>query len=122
MKILIVEDEPDVAEIIKMLVEEKGYEAEIALGGAEGLKRIVEGKYDLILLDIRMPEVTGRDILEAMKRKKIDIPVIVITAVAGALQIRSDLEARYRIDGFVSKPYLHRDLIGEIERVLKKRK
>jgi response regulator RpfG family c-di-GMP phosphodiesterase len=57
-----------------------------------------------------------------MKRKKIDIPVIVITAVAGALQIRSDPEARYRIDGFVSKPYLHRDLIGEIERVLKKRK
>ena len=122
-KILIVEDEPDVAEIIKMLVESKGYETEIALGGKEGLERIrKDKKYDLILLDIRMPEVTGRQILEIMKKEQIKIPVIVITAVAGALQIRSDLEARYQIDGFVSKPYLNRDLISEIERVLKKKK
>ena len=64
-KILIVEDEPDVAELIRMLVEEKGHDAEIALGGKEGLKRIRKDKrYDLVLLDIRMPEVTGRDILE----------------------------------------------------------
>ena len=70
--VLIAEDEPDVVAVMQGLLQGKEYLVDSALGGKEGLERIKNeknGKYDVILLDIRMPEVTGRDILGWMKRE-----------------------------------------------------
>ena len=107
------------------LLQGKEYLVDSALGGKEGLERIKNeknGKYDVILLDIRMPEVTGRDILGWMKKEKITTPVIVVTAVSLATDVRLELEGKYRIAGFVSKMYMSKDLLTEIERVLAKKK
>jgi CheY-like chemotaxis protein len=121
-KILIVEDEPDIAAVEKAILGKGGYNVDIALGGAEGIRKIKTKKDDLILLDIRMPEVSGRDILEFMKKSKIETPVIVVTAVAATMDVRNELEAKYGIDGFVAKTYINTDLIKEVKRVLSLKK
>jgi CheY-like chemotaxis protein len=69
-----------------------------------------------------MPDVSGRVVLDFMKKERIKTPVIVVTAVAAATEIRNELENKYHIDGFVSKTYLSNDLVPEIQKVLAKRK
>jgi len=120
-KVLIVEDEPDVATAMRLLLE-SGYKVDMALGGKLGLQRLAKTDADILLLDINMPEVSGRDILDHMKKSGMKLPVIVVTAVACAVSVRNELENKYGIDGFVSKTYLTEELQKEIERVLAKRK
>ena len=120
-KILIIEDEPDVIEVMRGLLQGKPYEVDAALGGEEGINKIKKQKPDLILLDIRMPNVSGRAILDLMKREKINIPVIVVTAVAATMEVRNELESKYNIAGFINKAYLQESLVSEIKRVLGKK-
>jgi DNA-binding response OmpR family regulator len=117
-KILIIEDEPDIAETERMLLERDDFSVDIALGGAEGIKMIHSAKPDVILLDIMMPVVSGKDVLEHIKRNKVDIPVIIVTALSSAKGIRLELQKSYRVDGFVSKTYLVEDLVREVRSVL----
>jgi DNA-binding response OmpR family regulator len=120
-KILIIEDEPDIATAMRMLLD-TDYKVEIAFGGKLGLQKVAKTDADILLLDINMPEVTGRDILDHMRKTGIKLPVIVVTAVACADSVRNELENKYGIDGFVSKTYLAEELQKEVKRVLSKRK
>ena len=117
-KILIIEDEPDIAETERMLLERDDFSVDIALGGAEGIKMMRSAKPDVILLDLMMPGVSGKDVLEHIKKNKVDIPVIIVTALSSAKGIRLELQKNYRIDGFVSKTYLVEDLVREVRSVL----
>ena len=117
-KILIIEDEPDIAETERMLLERDDFSVDIALGGAEGIRMMRGAKPDVILLDIMMPVVSGKDVLEHIKRNKVDIPVIIVTALSSAKGIRLELQKSYRVDGFVSKTYLVEDLVREVRSVL----
>jgi CheY-like chemotaxis protein len=65
-----------------------------------------------------MPVVSGKDVLEFIKRNKVDIPVIIVTALSSAKGIRLELQKSYRVDGFVSKTYLVEDLVREVRSVL----
>ena len=118
-KVLIIEDEPDIATAMKLLLEDE-YKVEVILSGKLGLQKLAKTDADVLLLDINMPEVSGRDILDHMRKNSITLPVIVVTAVAGSTAVRNELENRYRIDGFVSKTYLAEELQGEVKRVLSK--
>lgn len=120
MKILIVEDEPDVAEMMKMFLEDAGYNVDIAISGKKGIEKIKEKIVDIVLLDLRMPDISGRQILKMMKKENIKIPVIVVTAVACMDVVKTELQTKYNIDGFVSKPHLHEFLVDEIKRVASK--
>jgi DNA-binding response OmpR family regulator len=120
-KVLIIEDEPDIATAMRMLLD-ADYKVEVALGGKLGLGKLAKTDADILLLDINMPEVTGRDILGYMRKTGSKLPVIVVTAVACAASVRTELENKYRIDGFVSKTYLTEELLDEVKRVLQKRK
>jgi DNA-binding response OmpR family regulator len=117
-RILVIEDEPDVTRIMKMLLEKDGFSAETALGGAEGIKKIKSVKPDVILLDLLMPVVSGKDVLEYIKENKVNIPVIVVTALTSVKGVREELQQKYRVDGFVSKTYLVSDLAREVRSVL----
>ena len=117
-KILIIEDEPDVAETMKMILERDGFSVDIAFGGAEGMKKIQSVKPDVILLDLLMPVVSGEDVLEFIKKNKVDIPVVVVTALSSPKGTRQELLKSYRVDGFVSKVYLVEDLVREVRNVL----
>lgn len=89
-KILVVEDEPDALEIFKDILAEEGFEVDGAEGGLVALERLVNLKYDLVLLDIVMPDKDGISILEEIKRfpdKYGDTKVVMLTNIGGDLAV-----------------------------------
>jgi len=118
MKILIIDDEEDIAKSIQLFLKDAGFDADISLSGKAALKKIP--KYGLILLDLLMPDLSGRQILAEMRKKSIKVPAIVITSAGLPNAVRSEIQSYYPGTGFVSKPNLREDLLGEIKGVLKK--
>ncbi|MGB9809520.1 MAG: response regulator, partial [Caldanaerobacter sp.] len=78
-KVLIVEDERQIARFLQLEFEHEGYEVKIAYDGVSGLKEALEGDYDIVLLDVMLPVIDGYEVLEKI-REKSDIPVIMLTA------------------------------------------
>ena len=80
MKILIVDDDPNIRRLYKEELEEEGYEVDVAVSGMEGLQLFEKENYDLVTLDILMPDMDGIKVLRQMKEKKPRIPIIMSTA------------------------------------------
>lgn len=116
-RILIIEDEPDIQELLKNYLEEEGYETEQALNGIEGIGKFRKGDFDLILLDVMLPKVDGFGVLE-MIRQESDVPVIMLTALDDeAYQMKGyDL----KVDEYVTKPFSIKLLLKKIEAVLRR--
>lgn len=115
-KILVVDDEPSIANLIKYNLEYEGYEIEVALSGDEALKKVKEFKPDLITLDVLMPEMNGFQVFELLKKDEEtkNIPVIFISIVEGVQKERGfHLGA---ID-FLSKPIEFGELLKVIKEV-----
>ena len=87
-KILIIEDEIDIAELEKDYLELSGFEVVISVRGDEGLKRALEEEYDLIILDLMLPEVDGFEICRMVREEK-NIPIIMVAENASDM-IRDD--------------------------------
>ncbi len=118
-KILIIEDEADVAKTMKMLLEREGYGAEYILDAEKALPIIKS--FDLVLLDIMMPKMSGREVLAEMKKRKLKVPVILVTAIGFPEPVRADLQARYPdiIVALVSKLHMRDEMLAEIKKRLK---
>jgi DNA-binding response OmpR family regulator len=111
-KILIVEDEPDVAETMRMLLERDGYAADVCLDPTQSFG-LMKG-HDLLLLDIMMPRMSGRQVLSEMKKRGIEMPVIVVSAVGMPMEISDELNKTYPGVDFVAKTDMHTDLIRAV--------
>jgi len=113
-KILIVDDESDILESTREALEMEGYEVTGASNGKECLRKIKEDRYNLILLDIFMPSMSGEELLKIM-RKIINhrIPVIFVT-----IKPKAEVDLR-SIDGFIQKPFEIVELITEVKEVIK---
>jgi DNA-binding response OmpR family regulator len=116
-RILIIEDEPDVAQSIKMYLESEGYAAEYSLDAAEGIKMIVQ--FDLVLLDLIMPKLSGEDVLRQMRMKKITKPVIVLSAVGMPATVGKGLAKEFPGLHLIPKTALHTKLLPIIKKLLK---
>lgn len=79
-RILIIEDDEEMRSLLKDSVEEEGFEADSVSNGSDGLRKLVKEPFNLIITDIRMPGLTGLDILPGIKKLQPEVPVIVITA------------------------------------------
>ena len=101
-KILIVEDDPSIQEILHDFIQEAGYDITLASDGVEALTKFSESHFDLILLDIMLPKIDGYSVSEVI-RKKSDIPIIMLTALdSEEAQIRGlDL----MVDDYITKPF-----------------
>ncbi len=89
-KILVVEDEPDALEIFKDILSEEGFNVEGASGGLMALEKLTQNKFDLVLLDIVMPDKDGISILEEIKRfpeKYGDSKIVMLTNIGGDLAV-----------------------------------
>ena len=117
-KILIVDDEPDVARTLQLLLKHEGFPAGIASGGKEALKKL--GACDLVLLDILMPKMSGKQVLEEMRKRRIRKHVIVISASGLTEAMRRELEAIYPGISFVSKAHMTEHLIPAVKKALGK--
>ena len=115
-KVLIIDDEPDVCETMKMIVERAGYNAEYATDPVKGLKAM--RGFDIVLLDIMMPKMSGRRVLEEMKKKKIKTPVIAVSAVGFHVEIAKELAAKYPGTSFVEKTEMATTLTDRIRKTI----
>jgi len=116
---LCIEDEPEVIELIQVMLETAGYRVVGVLGGRNALEAIRREKPDLVLLDLMMPGVDGWMIFKQMRAdpELQDIPVIPVTAVDKRIDVMLALEVA-GVDEYVTKPFGQRELVASIERVL----
>src|SRR5690349_13462689 len=118
--ILCVEDEPEMIDLIRLILGRRGFEVKGAAGGVEGLKLIRQNPPDLVLLDLMMPDMDGWEVYQQMKadEKTKNIPVIVVTAKAQSIDKVLGLHIA-KVDDYITKPFSPQDLMNSVEKVLK---
>lgn len=117
-KILIIEDELDLVKGIKMNLVDEGYEVDYALNGKEGLGKALKEKPDMILLDIMLPGIDGLEICKELRRNKVDIPILMLTAKGEEIDKVIGLEIG--ADDYISKPFSIRELLARIKAHLRR--
>ena len=119
MRILLVEDEKDLADIVKKGLEEESYSVDVCYDGEEGLFMASEVSYDVIILDILLPKVDGIKILETIREKNISTPVLLLTA-------KDTLEDKIKgldigADDYLTKPFDFEELLARIRALLRRK-
>ena len=117
-KILVVEDEQHMLSGIKDNLEFEGYEVDIASDGMVGQKKILENKYNLILLDVMLPNISGFDICKKVRKEGIKTPIIFLTAKSEEIDKVIGLESG--ADDYITKPFSLRELLARIKAVLRR--
>ena len=115
-KILIVDDEPRIRELIREHLEHEGFQCEEATDGSAALAALAASGADLVILDIMMPFVDGMTCLREMRKRKIDTPVIMLTARGEEYDKLAGLEGG--ADDYVVKPFSPRELVARVKVVL----
>lgn len=115
--ILLVEDEDPLRMIAKDELTLQGFEVDEADDGPYALEKMEAKRYDVVILDIRMPQMNGLDVLKTLREKNLANKVIMLTAV-GELKVAQD-SLRLGADDFMTKPYDLKALVACINRVLK---
>lgn len=117
-QILVMEDEPNIREVLSILLELEGHSVLTAPDGAAGLRMIAECVPDVVLLDVMMPCLDGFAVAEELRGhpRTAGVPIVFLTARTRAEVIRAGW--REDRDGFVTKPFDNNALVGEIVRVL----
>lgn len=111
-KILIVDDENDIAELISDILEDEGYETTIANDGTSAIKLIKENKFDLILLDVMMPDMTGTEVC-ALIRNITTSPIIFVTAKTNLTSKLVGFEVG--ADDYITKPFDNEELVARVK-------
>jgi DNA-binding response OmpR family regulator len=118
MKVVYVEDEPEMVDLVRLILQKKGIEVYGANGGKQGLAKIQEIIPDLVLLDLMMPDMDGWELLRQIKEGETTekIPVVIITAKAQMVDKVLGLQAT-NVDDYIVKPFSSQQLIECIERL-----
>ncbi|HXY40014.1 MAG TPA: response regulator transcription factor [Vicinamibacteria bacterium] len=119
-RVLIVEDEPVLVMTLTDRLKAEGYEVESAETGDLGLKRGLEGSFDLILLDVALPGRNGFDLLRDLRQQRVDTPVVMLTA-RGQVVDRV-LGLKLGADDYLPKPFDTMELLARVEAVLRRRR
>ena len=114
--ILLVEDEEKLARMVEMELKYEGYEVEKALDGRKGLDLALNGQFDLVLLDIMLPQLSGMEVLRRL-RKESQVPVIMLTARDSVVDKVSGLDSG--ADDYVTKPFAIEELLARIRAALR---
>ncbi|VWC98719.1 response regulator [Burkholderia lata] len=118
-RILIVEDDTDTANILDAYLRKDGFSAAIACDGAQAIRMHAQWRPDLVLLDVMLPEVSGTEVLSAIRRAG-DTPVIMATAIGDEPDKLGAL--RYGADDYIVKPYSPREVVARVHAVLRRRR
>jgi|Deesub1362A_J573_1020465.scaffolds.fasta_scaffold00093_100 phosphate regulon transcriptional regulator PhoB len=119
-KILIIEDEPDIVELIRYNLEKQGYETDTAGDGRVALEKLHKGNYDLIILDLMLPEIDGLELCRIVKadRALSHLPIIMLTAKSE--EVDKVLGLELGADDYVTKPFSPRELLARVKAVLRR--
>src|SRR3954451_14805536 len=117
-RVLIIDDEADIRESLETLLEVEGYLTELAGNATEGLDRLEKGHYDLVLLDLMMPDRSGIELLQDFRQRDTETPIILITAFGSVEVAVSALKAG--ANDYFSKPWDNEKLLVEISNMIAK--
>jgi two-component system, OmpR family, copper resistance phosphate regulon response regulator CusR len=121
MRILLVEDETKVASFIRRALEEESYAVDVRADGTEGLdlaREAKDGRYDLIILDLMLPGLSGLEILRAIRKEQITAPVLILTARSQVDQKVKGLDAG--ADDYLTKPFAIEELLARVRVLLRR--
>jgi DNA-binding response OmpR family regulator len=120
--ILCIEDEPEMIDLIRLILGRRGFDVIGAAGGKEGLEKVRKEPPDLILLDLMMPDMDGWEVYQQIKadEKTKDIPVIVVTAKAQSIDKVLGLHIA-KVDDYIAKPFSPQDLLNSVDKVFGER-
>lgn len=116
-KILLIEDEEKIARFIELELNHEGYEVKKCFNGREGLEEAESGNFDLVLLDVMLPELSGLEVLRRLRRSS-NMPVIMLTARDAVMDKVSGLDAG--ADDYITKPFAIEELLARIRVIFKK--
>ena len=121
-RILCIEDEPEMIDLIRLILSRRGFDVQGAAGGVEGIKLVRETLPDLVLLDLMMPDMDGWEVYQQMKADDSmrNIPVIVVTAKAQNIDKVLGLHIA-KVDDYIAKPFGPQELMDSVEKILGKK-
>ncbi|WP_339902047.1 response regulator transcription factor [uncultured Cyclobacterium sp.] len=117
-KILLIEDDKDIAELVALHLSNLGYEVDCVNNFTEGMKRSLENQYLLILLDLMLPDGDGLDICHKLRREKVQTPIVMLTAKTEEIDKVLGLESG--ADDYISKPFSIREFIARIKAIIRR--
>jgi DNA-binding response OmpR family regulator len=118
-RVVCIEDEPEMIDLVKLILSRKGFDVMGARGGQEGLQLIERVRPELVLLDLMMPDIDGWEVYQRMKANPAmnQIPVIVVTAKAQSIDKMLGLHIA-KVDDYLTKPFGPAELLSSVEKVL----
>jgi len=119
MYVLLVEDERRLSQLVRRVLVEEGHTVDSAFDGGEGLAMGLEGTHDVIVLDIMLPEKDGIEVCQSLRRKKIDTPVLLLTALDGVDDRVRGLDAG--ADDYLPKPFAFQELLARLRALSRRR-
>jgi DNA-binding response OmpR family regulator len=119
IKIVCIEDDPEMIDLVKLILTRKGYQVSGATGGRDGLVLISQVQPDLVLLDLMMPDMDGWEVFQQLRNSEQTkhIPVIVVTAKAQSIDKVLGLHIA-KVDDYITKPFGPSELLSSVLRVL----
>lgn len=117
-RIICIEDEPEMIDLIQLILNRRGFDVIGAAGGKEGLQMIRDMHPDLVLLDLMMPDMDGWEVYQQMKAEESTrkIPVIIVTAKAQNIDKVLGLHIA-KVDDYIAKPFGPQELVESVERI-----
>ncbi|MCY0968930.1 response regulator transcription factor [Chryseobacterium wangxinyae] len=117
-KIVLIEDETSVVSFIKKGLQEKGYEVSVAFDGRTGVSLVQENDFDLVILDIMLPEMNGLDVCKEIRKTNKHVPILFLTALGSSENIVLGLESGG--DDYLVKPFKFIELVARVKSLLRR--
>jgi two-component system response regulator VicR len=118
-RVVCIEDEPEMIDLVRLILGRKGFNVIGANGGIEGLETVKRELPDLVLLDLMMPDMDGWEVYQQMKADEglRDIPVVVVTAKAQSIDKVLGLHIA-KVDDYITKPFGPQELLESVEKII----
>lgn len=118
-RVVCIEDEPEMIDLVRLILGRRGFEVTGANGGLEGLEIVERERPDLVLLDLMMPDMDGWEVYQRIKsdEKLRQIPVVVVTAKAQSIDKVLGLHIA-KVDDYITKPFGPQELLESVEKIL----
>jgi DNA-binding NtrC family response regulator len=114
LRVLVVDDEPDMADSIAYFVRRAGYDVETTTSGADALARMAGTQFDIVLTDLKMPRISGLTLLDEIKQRDADVEVLVVT---GHPEVETAVQAiKHGAFDYVTKPFDESQLMERVEK------
>jgi two-component system copper resistance phosphate regulon response regulator CusR len=120
MRLLLIEDDPGIAEVVQQGLQEAGYEVDLAVDGLQGLRYALEQRYDLLILDVMLPGLDGWRVCEQLRNRRETLPILMVTARDSVPDRVYGLENG--ADDYLPKPFDFDELLARVRALLRRDK